>query len=324
MKGNIKIIAVLSTFLLLLSGCNSKLENGKEAVVKFNESGITTNEFYKVLKEKYGIEELVNMMDSVILNDKYKVSATEIKYVNESIESIKSQAGENFLGYIKQYYHVNSEQELKDFLGLNFKRSTWIKDYTKSIVTKKEIETYYNDKVVGDMELSHILITPNVKSDATSDEKKAAEKIALDKAKEVIAKLNSGEKFEDLAKTYSEDNSNKNTGGKLGFINRAGYDENFIEGAIPLKVKQYTKEPIKSQFGYHIIMKTNEKKKEELDKVKDSIIETISEEKLKSDSTLQIKAMEKLRNDKKMKIKDSTLNKDYVDYINNLYKNNNK
>ena len=44
--------------------------------------------------------------------------------------------------------------------------------------TNKEIENYYNNEAIGDMEINHILITADVKDDAKDDEKKAAEETA--------------------------------------------------------------------------------------------------------------------------------------------------
>ena len=42
-------------------------------------------------------------------------------------------------------------------------------------ITDKEIENYYKNDAIGDMEINHILITADVKDGAKNDEKKAAE-----------------------------------------------------------------------------------------------------------------------------------------------------
>ena len=79
---------------------------------------------------------------------------------------------------------------------------------------------------------------------------------ALKQAKDIIAKLNNGESFADLAVQYSEDLGSKDNGGDLGFANKGAYVTEF-EKAIweDLEVGQITPEPIKTQFGYHIIKK---------------------------------------------------------------------
>ena len=84
---------------------------------------------------------------------------------------------------------------------------------------------------------------------------------ALNKAKEVIKKLNDGADFAKLAKEYSSDSSNASKGGDLGYFNTGDMAEEFETAAYKLKLNEYTKEPVKTKFGYHIILKTGEKGK---------------------------------------------------------------
>lgn len=324
MSKKILVISSLLVFCLFLGGCGAKLKNGEEAIVSFSDDSITAGEFYTLLKEKYAADEIVDLIDETLLNKEYEKTTDEDVYVNENLESAKEQAGEDFELYLQQYYNVDSESEFKDVLRLSYKRNLWVQDYIESTTTDEEVETYYNEKIVGDMELSHILITPDVASDASDSEKTEAENKAKEEAEEVIEKLNNGEDFADLAKEYSDDESNKDNGGSLGSINREGYDENFIEGAIPLKVGEYTKEPVKSTYGYHIILKTNQEEKPELDdEEKDKIKTSIAEDKLEADSSLALTALEALRNKYEMKINDSDINKAYEDRVDEMYANNN-
>lgn len=305
---------------LFLGGCGAKLSDGKEAVVSFkDEQGISADDFYQMLKEKYGADEIIDLIDETLLAKEYEKTTEEDVYVNQNLETIKEQAGDDYENYIRQYYNVEDENELKDMLRLSYKRNLWIEDYVKSTITDDEVDTYYNEKTVGDMELSHILITPDVSEDASDEEKEKAEQAAKEKAESIIKELDNGADFAELAKKYSEDDSNKDSGGELGYINRDGYDENFIEGAIPLKKGEYTKSPVKSAYGYHIIKKTNQKSKPKKSEVEDDIKQTIAEEKLNSDSTLSLKALEALREKYNMKINDSELNKAYDDAIDELY-----
>ena len=149
------------------------------------------------------------------------------------------------------------------------------------------------------------------------DEKKKAEDEALKTAKEVIAKLDKGEKFDDLAKKYSTDESNKDSGGDLGYFNKGAMVSEFEEAAYKLKLNAYTKEPVKTKFGYHIILKTGEKEKASLEDSKDSIIETIANNNISSDSAYAINAMVEIRKNNGMKIEDDELAKQYSTYISN-------
>lgn len=72
-------------------------------------------------------------------------------------------------------------------------------------------------------------------------------------AKAIIAKLNKGDKFEDLAK-QSLDPGSKERGGDLGWSTPAAYVKPFSDAVVALKPGTYTKEPVKTDFGYHVIM----------------------------------------------------------------------
>ena len=73
-----------------------------------------------------------------------------------------------------------------------------------------------------------------------------------DKAKEIIGKLQAGEKFEDLAKD-SEDPGSKDRGGDLGWSAPAQYVKPFSEALVKLEKGKFTPQPVRSDFGYHII-----------------------------------------------------------------------
>ena len=71
-------------------------------------------------------------------------------------------------------------------------------------------------------------------------------------AKAIIAKLEKGEKFSELAK-QSKDPGSKDKGGDLGWSSPAAYVKPFGEALTKLKKGEYTKTPVKSDFGYHVI-----------------------------------------------------------------------
>jgi peptidyl-prolyl cis-trans isomerase C len=71
-------------------------------------------------------------------------------------------------------------------------------------------------------------------------------------AKAIIAKLDKGEKFAELAKV-SKDPGSKDKGGELGWSSPAAYVKPFGEALGKLKKGEYTKVPVHSDFGYHVI-----------------------------------------------------------------------
>ena len=94
------------------------------------------------------------------------------------------------------------------------------------------------------------------------DEVKARHILVADeaKAKELISKLNDGGDFAELAKENSTDGTAQ-TGGDLGFFAKADVVPEFAEVAFELKKDTYTKEPVKTQFGYHVIKKEDMRKR---------------------------------------------------------------
>lgn len=92
----------------------------------------------------------------------------------------------------------------------------------------------------------HILI--KVASDATP----AADAAARKKAEDVAARARKGEDFAQLAKQYSEDASNKDRGGDLGFFARGAMVKPFEEAAFAMSPGEI-RGPVKTSFGYHVI-----------------------------------------------------------------------
>ena len=97
-------------------------------------------------------------------------------------------------------------------------------------------------------------------------------------------------------------------------------DENFIEAVKDLENNEYTKEPVKTQYGYHIILKVDQKEKPELDDVKDTIKETLANNKLNNDSTLHYETLIDIREENNIKWNDDELEKQYNELMDQLLK----
>ncbi len=76
----------------------------------------------------------------------------------------------------------------------------------------------------------------------------------LSKAQEIFEDLQAGEKFESLARQFSECSS-KNKGGNLGEFPKGKMVAEFWNACTKLKVNDVS-QPVKSKFGYHIIKRT--------------------------------------------------------------------
>lgn len=326
MKKN-KLIVFLSIVLctsILITGCGKEIEvkNGSKVTVSTKEGKFSATEYYNLIK-KDNISKLVDMIDKNILEKKYKDTdkQKEDESVNKQIEQIKSYYGESedqYNAIIKQYFGVNSEEELDAKLRLEYKRSEAVKEYVTKNLTEDEIKNYYDENITGEIKASHILISVDTDSNASDEEKTKAEEKALKKAKNIIKKLNKGEDFAKLAKQYSTDKATASNGGDLGYFQPSEMTEAFANAVKELKTKEYTKEPVKTEYGYHIILKTGEKNKSKLKDVKNEIKEKLTTQKLNEDPTLYYNSLIKIREDSKIKWNDNSLKDAYNNYMNEL------
>lgn len=99
-------------------------------------------------------------------------------------------------------------------------------------------------------------------------------------AKDIIAKLKGGAKFEELAKV-SKDGSAAN-GGDLDWASPASYVKPFSDAMVALKPGQVTQTPVQSQFGFHVIKleETRPTKLPALEEVKGQVAESLQQKKL--------------------------------------------
>ena len=99
---------------------------------------------------------------------------------------------------------------------------------------------------------------------------------ALAKAKDLRAKIVAGGDFAALAKAESDDVGSGANGGSLGEFTRGRMVPPFDEAAFTLKVNEVS-EPVKTQFGYHIIQVTKHDTKK-MDDVKNEIADKVGPE----------------------------------------------
>lgn len=139
---------------------------------------------------------------------------------------------------------------------------------TKQTITEKDARRYYDENKdkfsLEQVRASHILVKTREDADA------------------VVKELREGKNFEALAKAKSADTESAKKGGDLGFFKKGEMVPEFENAAFNLK-KGEVSQPVKSQFGYHIIKMTDRKAGAVVDfaKVKDVLIQRLEQEKQK-------------------------------------------
>lgn len=310
--------------LVVFTGCSKspKLSNGEEVIASVDGKDFTANELYAAMKDQYGTSILVNLIDSYIADLEFEDSEDANVYADSMISQYKlqyQQYGMDFNQALSSAGYA-TEEDFKKVLVSDYKMKEVTKKYLKDEVTDKEIKSYYDKKISEELNVKHILIIPDVKDGATDQEKAEAETVAYNKAVDLINMLNEGADFEQLAKDNSQDTATASNGGVINNVTKEGYVTEFYNAAYALEENTYTKTPVKSEYGYHIIYLVSKNEKESLDNLKDKIIDSIVDEKLASDSNLQVTTWDKIRSKYNLNITDTKLKNTYKSTIQNLNK----
>ncbi len=128
-----------------------------------------------------------------------------------------------------------------------------------------------------------------------------------DEAKAIIKELDGGKDFATLAKEKSTD-PNKADGGDLGYFAHGRMVKEFEDAAFALPVGTYTKAPVKSDFGWHVI-KVEDKRvapPPPFDQVKDQVRQLVMRDKY-------LELLNKAKQESKVVISDPALSKAYED-----------
>lgn len=279
----------LAASVLALSACSG---NGADEVIVESKVGdITKDELYQEMKSSVGKQALQMLIIEDVLASKYEATDKE---VNEQFNEMKEQYGETFEQFLASQGHT--EDSLKSTIKMSILQEKALLEDIE--VTDEEIQTYI-DNSKKEVNARHILV---------EDEATAAE---------VKNKLNQGGDFAALAKEYSTDTGSAENGGSVDWFGvDAQMVPEFIDTSFALE-KNEISEPVKSQYGYHIIQVTDIRDVEsELDfeKDKEDLRKQLAYK--KADQTAFLDKVRKMIEDADVKIEDEDL-KDALDSIMN-------
>ena len=172
--------------------------------------------------------------------------------------------------------------------------NAYFKKHVVDGVTDEEVKARYEKEIASlpkqeEVHARHILVK-------TEDEAKA-----------IIKDLDAGKDFAEIAKEKSTDGS-KSDGGDLGYFTKGRMVPEFEKAAFALKPGEYTKTPVKTQFGFHVIKveDTRTAPPPKYDDVKDQVRQLVMRDKY-------LALISKAKAETKVEIMDEDLRKGYED-----------
>ncbi len=297
MKNNTILVLVLA-IVLFLAGCGNT-PSAEEYVGVVNGVKITQAEYqerYNLLQASYKMQEeaysgtVVDEIPAEVLkeletrafddivyqklliaeaeNRNIKVSDEELEQaINDFKETQMQGNADNFSEFLQQT--GLDEEKFRFEMKMELLISKLQEEVTADVsVSEEEVRTYYEENQsiytqAAGIQIYHILVD--------------SEELAL----EVMDKLNAGADFSQLAEEYSTCSS-ASQGGDLGIVNETtSFVPEFLTAALKLEPGQVTQEPVKTEFGYHII-KAGDRQEESIQdfaSVKNGILLQLQQEK---------------------------------------------
>lgn len=287
----------------------STLKDGTQPVVNLGDKVITANDLYDDMKEFYSIKVLLNTIDDMILSEKYPDNdemAKEIERTAEYYYSVYEQNNNYTKDKFLSEFGFGTEAQFLESLKLDYRRNKYYEEYVLNLVTDKEIQKYYEDEVFGDVDSKHILVSVDDEDGLSDEDAKAL-------ANEIIDKLNNGASWDSVKEEYKDQIIAEDLG---YYAFNASLDSAYLKECKDLEVGTYSKSPVLSSYGYHIVYKNDQKEKPSLDDVKDEVREVIAKNKKSEDTNLYSKALIQMREDAKLEFVDSKFAEEYKKYIN--------
>ncbi|GBE40795.1 foldase protein PrsA 1 precursor [bacterium BMS3Bbin09] len=219
-------VILLSFTAALLTGCLGGKDSDSPVIAKVNNDVVTQEDFLKEISrvpewargQFEGQEGKDKFLDEIIKRELIYQNALDMKLDND----------EEYIAKVEEFKKMT-------LISLLLQKEV----EEKATVSEAEIKDFFDKneekfRIGTEIKASHILV---------ETEKKA---------KDIINKINNGEKFAKLAKKYSKDKGSAEKGGDLGYFGRGKMVPEFERAALSLK-KGELSAPVKTRFGFHII-----------------------------------------------------------------------
>ncbi|APH03909.1 foldase protein PrsA [Bacillus weihaiensis] len=266
-----KTIVILAVLISLAIGLSVFLALNKDVVAKVGSESVTKDDLYAFFVSQNGEAALDSLITKSIIEQEAKKQ--EVKVSDEEVEAevdelVLSYGGEEMFNQTLATSGLTMEDVFED-MKLNLQIEKLVE--SRIDVTEEELQTYFEENKESfaktkQIQASHILV---------KDE---------DTANEVKDKLNAGQDFIELAQEYSTDTASAESGGDLGYFGEGSMVAEFEEAAFSMKVDEVS-EPVKTEYGYHIIKVTDiqEASEASFNESKEEITTILTDEKMSTE-----------------------------------------
>lgn len=253
------IVAIAILLIIGVAGSMYFATEKSSYVAKVNDTKITQEELDEALNAQYGVATLETLIQDKVVEleaEKQKVTSTDAD-VEAQITKLATQYG----GQEGLESALQSSNMTLDDLKKNMK--TYV---LASKMIEKTLDT--SDETLK------AYLAENEATFNTAEQVKASHILVADEATatKIKKQLDEGADFATLAKKYSTDTASKENGGDLGYFAAGDMVAEFSDAAFAMK-KGEISEPVKSDYGYHIIKVTGKKEAKETkyDEIKDEV-----------------------------------------------------
>lgn len=288
MKRRMLALFVIAGVIFSASGC----KRSGDVMATFSSGSITRGEFYDWMDAR-------RMSKDAVLKNKSMQKSEIEKFAVEKLAVAEAK---------KAGFDKSDEFQ---FLKGHATRSFYAQFLSRAISTEGKFSEKAARVKIIKLTVKEYKIKDNKRENLTAEEREQALEEKFSRAKSIIARLDKGESFDELAKSESDDFS-KRKGGDIGYVVPGMRGEEFSKAVFSLKKGTYTKEPLKELNSVYII------RVDDMVEVNENNIDSIID-----DKTQQVSLKRRLAYNATKKVQDELMKaKDLVNNIENAALNN--
>lgn len=271
------LLAILA--MILAVGAIFYVKGKSETVASVNGQKITKTELYNLMVKQNGKEALESLIAERIVDQEAKKQKVSV-------------SDQEIQGELQKYYNNYGGQEVF-FQALTSSGFT-LDDVKKDLALSLKIKKLMEPRIAINDEDLRAYFEENKASFAQEKQVKVSHILVdtQEKAAEIKKRLVSGEDFAKLAQEYSTDTATRDSGGELGFIRKGEMVKEFETAAFSAKAGEIS-EPVKTEFGYHLVkvLEIKEAREASFEQSKSQIFEAVFEQRVDAEYNIWMEEM---------------------------------